>query len=309
MKRVITISSFTGFCSRGSEALLLTRINSIRKLVPSVVFNVLTVYPENKRKIRRVYFIDTFGGRREKFCYPSYLFYSLIKALWWTINIFLFRFFKFCLEKDVNKIANSDLFISSDGDVLGESYGFLPFLWRFYFLSLGFLLKKPVVIYAEGLGPFKTFFGRMMAKIIFKKCRYISVRDRISVENLIKLGFNREKIDLVADSAFLLAPSPKKLNFRKEGRKLIGVSVSKLVSTYGFLGKKGPSSYNIFINFISELIDWMIENKNADVVMIPHAIQPKRDDYQTSLEIFSKVKNKQKIKFLVKSIGLKISKK
>lgn len=300
MKKLITISSFTGFCSRGSEALLLTRIRSIRKLFPSVNFCVLTVYTENKKRIKGVEYINTFGGRREKFYSPIYLIDSLIKAFWWTFNIFLFHFFSFCWEKNIKKMARSDLFISSDGDVLGESYGFLPFLWRSYFLSFGFFLKKPVIIYAEGVGPFKSLFGRVLAKLIFKKCCYISVRDKISLENLVELGFDREKIDVVADSAFLLEPSSKNLNFRKKGRRVIGISVSRLVSSYGFREKKGIASYTLFINFFSQLIDWLIEDKNAYIVMVPHAIQPKRDDYQTSLEIFSKIKNKKMVKILNK---------
>lgn len=297
--KTITIVSFTGFCSRGSEALLRTRINSIRKLVPDVNFNVITVYTENLKKIKGVKYIETFGAHREKFYSPFYIIFSLLKAINWVFNILLIKFFGFCFNKDVRRIADSNLFISSDGDVLGEDYGFLPFLWRAFFLSHGIFFKKPIFIYAEGCGPFKSYLGKLIAKFIFKRVSYISLREEISMKELLKLGIKREKINLVADSAFLLEPSKRNdLNFKKNKKLLIGVSVSKLVSAYGFKGKDKKESYNNFINFMAKLLDWLVSELGANIIMICHAIQPKRDDYKSSLDILKRTKNKKNIKVL-----------
>lgn len=163
-------------------------------------------------------------------------------------------------------------------------------------------MKKPVIIYAEGAGPFNSRVGRIVSKLFFNHCAYISVRDEISLKHLVNLGIERKRINLVADSAFLLPPSVKDFNYRKKGKKLIGVAVSKLAAEYGFRHKKEKDLYKSFINFISELIDWMIENLNVNVIMIPHVIQINRNDYQTASDVLEKVKNKGQIEILSKNL-------
>ncbi|MFH1601785.1 MAG: polysaccharide pyruvyl transferase family protein [Candidatus Shapirobacteria bacterium] len=301
--KAITISSFTGFCSRGSEALLRVRTESIRKLVPQVKFYVLTVYTETCRPIKGVEYIKTFGARREKFRSLKYFIATLVKAISWTFSAWTYRFFNYCPNKSVKKLSSSEIFISSDGDVLGEDYGFFPLLWRMYFLSLGIVMKKPVFIYAAGPGPFKSRLGKAISRFLFKRCIYISVREKGSLDHLAGLGIDKKKIDLVADSAFLLKPAAKNLNYRRKGKKLIGVAVSELVSAYGFPPKEGKNPYVSFVDFMAGLIDWIIENLNADIIMVAHAIQAKRDDYQTAQDIFKRIKNKNKVKILSKSFG------
>jgi len=163
------------------------------------------------------------------------------------------------------------------------------------------LIKKPVIIYAEGAGPFNSRIGRIIAKSFFDRCTYIAVRDEISLEHLVSLDIERERINLVTDSAFLLQPSDKNLNYRKKGKKLIGIATSKLVVGYGFRRIKNEDPYQSFVKFMSELIDWMIENLNANVIMVPHAIQAKRDDYQTACDIFKRIRNKDQVKILGKN--------
>ena len=301
--KTITISSFTGFCSRGSEALLRARIESIRKLAPRVQFYVLTVYTETCKPIKGVEYLKTFGARRERFRSLKYFIATFYKAISWTSSILTYRLFGYCPNKSVKKLSSSDIFISSDGDVFGEDYGFFPFLWRMYFLSLGILLEKPVVIYAEGAGPFKSRLGIIISRFLFKRCVYISVREKTSLEHLVNLGIEGKKIHLVADSAFLLKPSPKGLNYRKKGKKLIGIAVSRLVSAYGFPHKEGETPYASFVSFMAKLMDWIIEDLDANIIMIPHAIQAERDDYQTACDILRKIKNKNQVKILSRNFG------
>ncbi|OQA93430.1 MAG: colanic acid biosynthesis protein [Microgenomates group bacterium ADurb.Bin219] len=294
----ITIGTFVGFCNRGAEALLLTRIESIRKLVPDVKFYVLSIYTETCVSLKDVEYIDTFGGRAEKLRSIKYLFLSVYKAIVWTGNAFIFRLTGHCRNNDIKKIASSDVFVSTDGDTLGENYGFFPLLWRTYYLALGIIMKIPIVIYAEGTGPFNSRLGRIIAKYLFDKCAYISVRDEISRNHLVKLGIEKRKVNLVMDSAFLLNSSKKYLSFRENDKRLVGVAVSKLAAKYGFQGKKGKVGYKSFVDFMAKLIDWMIVNLNAKVIMIPHVVQITRDDYQTARDIFKKIKNKNNVEIL-----------
>src|SRR3989339_794625 len=171
-----------------------------------------------------------------------YLLRSFRSFCVWSSDAFLFRFSGRALSRNIRKLAESDLFISTDGDVLGEDYGLLPFIWRIYFLSLGIIMKKPIMIYSEGLGPFYSKTARTVAKYFFNKCSYISVRDEISRNNLLELGVHMP-IDVVADSAFLLKTiSDSRFNFKNGDNKLVGIAVSQLVAQYGFQ-YSGKDSY------------------------------------------------------------------
>ena len=299
----ITIATFVGFTNRGAEALLRSRISSIKNYIPSATFNVLTIYGNSCQPIDDVVYIQTFGGQREKLRSLKYLFISAYNCFVWTLEAFRFRFVGRTHHQIIRSLASSDLFISCDGDVLGEDYGLFPYLWRLYYLSLGLVLKKPVVIYAEGVGPFHSSVAKLLSRWFFNKCVYLSVRDKLSHDYLKELGINK-KIDIVADSAFLLNPSNDSgLDYRQHGNKLIGVAVSKLVTQYGFKYGDNTDSYKAFLQLVSEVIDWMITNFNANVILIPHVVQIKRDDFETAQDILGLVKHKDSVEIVNKDLN------
>jgi polysaccharide pyruvyl transferase WcaK-like protein len=297
----ITIATYIGFCNRGAEALLKTRIKLLKKLIPDLNFKVLSIYTETCRPIKNVEYIDTFGGRKEKLKSIKYILSSLYKGVTWTLNAYIYRFCNFSFNKEINKISKSSIFISTDGDVLGEDYGLFPLLWRIYYLSLGLIMKKPVFIFSEGTGPFKSKISKTISRVFFKQCTYISVRDEISLKHLINIGLKKEKLILAADSAFLLLPSPKKLDYRDHTRKLIGISVSKLVTDFGFNSTNSVKPYDKFTSFIAKLIDWIIAKYDSKIILISHVVQINRDDYKTAKEIFFKVKRKDHVEIMKKS--------
>lgn len=301
----ITIATFVGFTNRGAEALLRTRIESIRKYCSDVDFYVLAIYVDSCDPVRGVEYIQTFGGQREKLKSLVYILKSFWSFCVWSSNAIFFRFFGFALSRNIKKLAESDLFISTDGDVLGEDYGLLPFVWRIYFLSLGIIMKKPVVIYSEGLGPFHSKIAKMIARYFFNKCVYISVRDEISRNNLLNLGGIHVPVDVVADSAFLLeeASQDTRFNHKNGNKKLIGVAVSKLAAKYGFKYKDMKDSYYGFLKFMAEVIDWLIDYHQAEIVLIPHVVQAGRDDFETAKEIKDLIKHKETVRIVDKSLN------
>ena len=299
----ITIATFVGFTNRGAEALLRSRVSSIKKYIPGATFNVLTIYRDSCQPIDDVVYIQTFGGQREKLRSLRHLLSSAYNCFVWTLEALRYRFVGKTSHQVIKKLASSDLFISCDGDVLGEDYGLFPYLWRLYYLSIGFLLKKPVVIYAEGVGPFHSGIAKLLSRWFFNKCVYLSVRDELSYGYLKKLGINK-KVDVVSDSAFLLNssndPAP---DYKQRGEKLIGLAVSKLVTQYGFKYGNNTDSYRAFLQLMSEVVDWMITNLDATVVLIPHVVQIKRDDFETARDILDLVKNKRSVEIVNKSLN------
>lgn len=298
MAHKITIATCIGFTNRGAEALLRTRIEAIRSYIPDAQFCVLTIYRDSCSPIEGVEYIQTFGGQREKLKSPRYLASSLLQAVIWTFEAVRFRYFGKTFLPDLRKIAESDLFVSTDGDVLGEDYGLPPYAWRLYYLTLGSILRKPVVIYAEGLGPFRSRAAKMLSKWFFSRCSYISVRDEQSKLNLRSIGITRD-VDVVADSAFLLKQDFQGIPAASASDKpLFGIAVSKLATEYGFGHGAGVDAYSAFLTFTAEIIDWLIEDYKANVILMPHVVQVNRNDFKTAQDIRDQVKRKDAVEII-----------
>lgn len=284
----ITIAACVGFTNRGSEALLKTRVQAIKKLCPKSTFSVLTVYKQSCTPLPDVEYLQVFGMFADK-SNKLRLLVQVFRTLWhfsfWTLSALSYRWTGKVFGKKLRAISGSQLFVSTDGDVLGEDYGLLPFVWRLYFLSIGLIMRKPVVIYSEGIGPFHSRPAKWLAKRFFNKCTYISVRDKISATHLRSLGI-KKTIDVVPDSAFLLETSPREdLNYSDPGKRLIGIAVSKLAAAYGFKYKTATDSYHGFLEFMGELIDWLVTVHDANILLIPHVVETARDDYDTARDI------------------------
>lgn len=297
----VVIATCVGFDNRGAEALLKSRIGAIRKQLPDTDFTVLSIYTDSCQPLEGVRYVQTFGGQREKMKSVIYLASSALKAITWTLEAVMYRFTKVVFSRDMKQIAHSDAFVSTDGDILGEDYGIFPYFWRLYYLTLGLIMKKPVIIYAEGLGPFKNPLSRWISKHFFNKCSYISVREDISYQNVMGLGINKT-VDVVIDSAFLLEPDFSVGIAHNENDLLVGVAVSELATKYGFKYQDEADPYLGFIKLMAETIDWMIVNKNAKVVLIPHVVQIGRDDYQTAYDILGLVQQKDRVQILDRNL-------
>ena len=59
---------------------------------------------------------------------------------------------------------------------------------------MGILYNKKVIIFAQGIGPIKNYFAKILTKILLKQCYYISVRDEKSFNILKAWDIPSEKI-------------------------------------------------------------------------------------------------------------------
>ncbi len=132
-----------------------------------------------------------------------------------------------------------DLFLENGTDI--HTYGGLGFYYSFYPVLLNILLRRPFVIYAESLGPFKGPFQKILMRFILRRAKMISVRENISLGHLQDLGII-QPVYVTTDPAFLLKPcSPKQVDkiLIEEGlssisQPLVGITASELVSRYAF---------------------------------------------------------------------------
>jgi colanic acid/amylovoran biosynthesis protein len=108
----------------------------------------------------------------------------------------------------IREYAAADLIVDISMDCFNDMYGSLPALDHCRDILMGRLLGKPVVLYAQSPGPFNNRLVRWSARWALNKMDLITVREKLSVDYLKRIGVRRP-VYLTTDPAFLFKPAPK----------------------------------------------------------------------------------------------------
>ena len=98
-------------------------------------------------------------------------------------------------------IKDADVLISGGGSLLQDVTSLKSLLYYLVVIFTALILGKKVEIYAQGIGPIKSFWGQVLTRMALKLVCKISVRDAKSQELLKSWGVDSE---LVEDPVFLL---------------------------------------------------------------------------------------------------------
>ncbi|WP_230742899.1 polysaccharide pyruvyl transferase family protein [Methanooceanicella nereidis] len=299
--KISIINNYPGF-NKGNEALLNSILTSLNDKFPDAEFNVYTYDLELNYSIKKDYIRGikvNFHRELGKIGINK----KLIRTFLITVSLLLYRFpgnIKIFNGNGIKEFADSDLVISTGGDVLTEDYGPRSLYSCYLNILYGKLLKKPVVLYAESIGPFHNAINRRMSKIVLNKADLITLREELSEKNLKEIGVNDPIIKVTADSAFLLEPADENrikeiLNIEGPGihpGPMIGFSVSSIISDYGFEGIENKSEkYEMYVRTISEAVDHITGKYDATVIFVPHVIHPRHDDRKVANDIKKHIKD------------------
>jgi len=169
----VLLSGYYGFGNIGDEAILAATVSSLRSRRPDLGISVLTQSPEETSKD---YGVDAF--------------------------------YRMSVPLVLKAFRQADLVVFGGGSLLQDSTSFRSLA---YYLSILFLAKvtgKPVIVYANGVGPLRSSFGRYLTRILLGTVAYITVRDEESLGLLREIGVKKE-VKVTADPAFLLTPAPQ----------------------------------------------------------------------------------------------------
>ncbi|MCM3610369.1 polysaccharide pyruvyl transferase CsaB [Planococcus sp. MERTA32b] len=159
----IVLSGYYGFDNVGDEAILFAIIQSLKEYHPGVNLTVLSNNPE---KTASTYQVDAVNR--------------------WNVN-------------DVRKaLKESDCLISGGGSLLQDETGMKSISYYSGVMKIAQFLKKPVIIYAQGMGPVKSKLNRQIMKHVLQRSEMITVRDKHSKSFLQSIGVSKP-IQLVPD--------------------------------------------------------------------------------------------------------------
>ena len=172
----ILISGYYGFANAGDEAMLTAIVDSLRREQPTLDITVISGNPKVTAQLHNVKAV------------PRFDVLQVMKAM-----------------------AQADLLLSGGGSILQDVTSTKSLFYYLSILSLGKLMGKKVVLFAQGVGPINSPFARKLTGYICRKADLITVRDDGSSEELKTMGLDPKKIIITADAVFSLPTGNKQL--------------------------------------------------------------------------------------------------
>ncbi len=225
----IALSGYYGFDNAGDEALLSAICRSIKELEPQAEFVVFSGSPGKT--------MQSHGLRAVNRMNPFQV---------------------------IRELLSSDLLISGGGSLLQDVTGPRSLPYYISIVALAKTLGRPVIFYAQGIGPINRDFSKWLMGKIANKVDLITLRDEDSFFLLQDLGINRPPIKVTADPVFALAPSDsdfyKANNIIEElgikAKRLVGVSVRPWPALEGYQAN------------LAQVLDKLVQ-RGYQVVFIP----------------------------------------
>lgn len=227
----VLLSGYYGYGNVGDEAVLESIVDGLRHQDPTLQITVLSASPQTTAQFYNVKAIGRYS---------------------WSVFI---------------EMLKTDVFVSGGGTLFQNSTSNRSFWYYTGLLLLAKVLFKKTMIFAQGFGPIKGRFNRMIASLAIKRVNLITVRDAESKAGLVEIGIRPEKVNVTADPTFLLK-NPSGLEGRKvlalEGvtteKPLLGVSVRSLPRRQGIELQ--------FYRMLAETLDSFVEKNNYQIVFL-----------------------------------------
>lgn len=208
--------------------------------------------------------------------------------------------------KFFNQMKSCDLVISCSDENFKEAASLLPsnFYWvltwwtmllqRTFEISVAKFIGKPIVLFPNSIGPFKTLVGRFLSKLALNNCRYLLLREPRSYEiaESLKIGSNK----LLTSDIALLFKTTKVTDSEGFSHPVIGVCPG--IYRYSLSDKMVQK----YISDHAIALDLAIEKYGFNVVFSPHYVSNlEYDDLEICKLILAKMKNQDRAKIVVAS--------
>ena len=116
------------------------------------------------------------------------------------------------LDRTAQEFASADLIIHVGMDLISDDFGPVAIIEHCQELLLGIIWTKPVVLWAESIGPFRQAGTRALVGFTLRRVTCLLLRERQSLAIASSLRISPQKLHLTADPAFLLEPDCSLVN-------------------------------------------------------------------------------------------------
>ncbi|MFC1605838.1 coenzyme F420 hydrogenase/dehydrogenase beta subunit N-terminal domain-containing protein [Pseudomonadota bacterium] len=202
----------------------------------------------------------------------------------------------------LDEISSSDLVFNVGG---GNINSVIPaeFYKKTTTYNVASMLRKPVYVSGQTMGPFYAWFHKQYARHALNKVRMISFRDKaVSRERLAEIAVSKPIMFDAADDAISLRgigdDESRALLERETGRSLESLKENVLVvlnmkaSLSLFKGKGRSADLTREVEIMAKLADELVEQFSCNVVLMPTDFSGEVDDRVPHAQIYQRVQNK-----------------
>ena len=289
--------------NKGSAAQVISTCETLRKIIPDAKFTLISHYPQLDSKYCKIHDIKVVSSiwwrlpQRRILPFIHYRIFFPLSNILWAI-LFKIGLNPISINSSIiQEYVSADIIVDLSGDSFSDSKGGFSISIDSTIL-LGLSLKKPIVLYSQSIGPFK-WITVPLARYCLNRVNLIIVREEITKDYLENIGIT-SPIYLTVDCAFALEPvsyesvedilSKENINITK--KPLIGISANAMLN----------DKENNYVNSMTQLIDYVIEKLNAQIVFVPHVVSPiaggRGDDRVIDEKIYKLARNKENINLI-----------
>lgn len=249
---------------------------------------------------------------RKSWIYKLYLLaFTLVVGLQTTLSLISSvllnaRIKSFYRSETLDSLKRADLIVSTADENFKEGSIYFDYnitwklTWWFILFSKSWciliskkIFKKPVLVFPNSVGPFRTKFGRFITRNALNNVDFILLRENLSLKLLRDLGVTTPSIK-TTDIAILLGKENTEvtLNSIKLG-KIVGISPGIYASSVSEEKKEK------YLSVHGQVLDWMIEKYDVEVLCLPLEITSlAEDDYFFCQEITKRMTHQDKVKIV-----------
>ena len=248
MTRVV-ISGYYGFANAGDEAMLAAIVGSLKDIIPDVSITVITGNCRMTRENHNVQAVHHLN------------FFAIAAA-----------------------IRRCDILISGGGSLLQDVTSARSLYYYLWIMKIALFFKKPVMLYAQGIGPVRGAKARRAVRKVLQRVAVIGVRDADSKAELAAMGVTKPPVHVTADAVLSMHPVDKKIGLyilKKHGitgiRRRLGIAV------------RNWQDHDAYKEAIAAAADELQEKQDVHIIFIPMQYPA---DVEAGRDIASRMKTK-----------------
>lgn len=228
MSRIV-ISGYYGFGNAGDEAMLDAILEALGDVIPKAEIIVISGNP--------IVTMEKHG----------------VKAI-----------HRLALKQIYGALKNCHLLISGGGSLLQDVTSDRSLYYYLTIIRMATMLNKPVMLYAQGIGPIRRKMAKIAVSQVLNKVDLIAVRDEGSHAELTRLGVNTPRIVTTADAVLGMHPVSTEVGRRLlEEHKLTGVKTRVGVSVRAW---KECTAYR---QVMASTLDILQNEDDCEVIFLP----------------------------------------
>ncbi len=227
MKRIVVVGYY-GYYNSGDDAILTSICNDIKDIDSKTQITVLSNNPE---ATAHEYQVDAV--------------------------------YRFNFSHVTKAIREADILLLGGGSLLQDRTSNRSLYYYLFVVQYALMKKKKVVLYANGIGPIRKPYNKMLTSLVINKVNAISLRENLSLQQLKKLKITKPHIEVTADPVYSLPVQDVDVEkvFEEEGLKLKKEYVAVIFRSW--------HHEDAYVRKMAKILDFIKQKYDLDVLLLP----------------------------------------